>query len=512
MTVVSAIALNPLGLLVGVGLLGVGVKCLRSLVRAKVAWWPHVAAPLLLYGPAIGLLLASSWAGGPVAFGEGADRWHVNLAWSILVFFAVTSIFAVARKFLQSHVVRDELGIVVPDLLLDGARYVLWVSMIFAVVGGIWERTDWFSTLFTASAVGTVILGFALQDTLANFFAGVSLLAERIYAPGDWVVVGGVEGEVLRISRRSTQLQTRTHDIATLANRQIGAGVVRNLSRPDGLHAEFVVLSAPYDAPPNKVRDALAAAIRACPRVLREPAPRIRLQRYADSGVEYQLKLFLRDVAGVPDILSEVQVQAWYEFRRAGISFPYPVRELRRLPDAAPTQLSPQEIRAHLQSTSLFATMPDAVLDQLVAGACTLDFGDGECIVAEGSAGDRCYVVDRGRVVVSVAGGAAQRKVAELGPGSMFGEMSLLTGEVRSASVHALGDARLLALSSDVLGSALRQHPDLAQTLAELVTLRQQGLVEARSQLDKDTRARVARESVKLGALIRRFLHLPPRG
>jgi CRP-like cAMP-binding protein len=287
---------------------------------------------------------------------------------------------------------------------------------------------------------------------------------------------------------------------------------VRNLSRPDGLHAEFIVLSAPYDAPPNKVLDALAAAIAACPRVLREPAPRMRLHRYADSGIDYQVKLFLRDVAGLPDIRSQVQVQVWYEFRRAGISFPYPVRELRRLPDAQPTQRSTEEIRARLQATGLFAALPEDLLAQLVVGTRTLDFGDGECVVAEGAAGDACYVVDEGRVVVSVSGGAAQRKVAELGPGSMFGEMSLLTGEARSASVHAIGDARLLALSSDVLGPTLQQHPDLAQTLAELVTLRREGLVEARSQLDADTKARVARESVKLGALIRRFLHLPPRG
>lgn len=273
MTVLSTVPLNPLGLLVGLVLLGVGVKFLRSLVRANVAWWPSVAVPLLLYGPAIGMLLASAWAGGPVFFGAGEERWLVNLAWSILVFFAATSVFSVVRKFLQSNVVREELDILVPELLLDAARYLLWVGMIFFVVGGIWGRTDWFSTLFTASAVGTVILGFALQETLANFFAGVSLLAERVYAPGDWVVVGDVEGEVLRISRRSTQLRTRSHDIATLANRQIGAGVVRNLSRPGGLHAELLTVSAPYDAPPNKVRDALAAALKACPRVLDEPAP-----------------------------------------------------------------------------------------------------------------------------------------------------------------------------------------------------------------------------------------------
>ena len=512
MNLVPAVLLNPLGLLVGIALLGFGVKLLRSLVRAKVAWWPNVAAPLLLYGPALGLLLASWWGGGPVIFGEGEERWLVNVAWSILVFFAATSALSVARKFLQSHVVREELGIRMPELLLDGARYLLWVAMIFVVVGGIWGREDWFSTLFTASAVGTVILGFALQETLANFFAGVSLLAERIYAPGDWVVLGDIEGEVLRISRRSTQLRTRSHDIVTLANRQIGAGAVRNLSRPDGLHAEFVVLSAPYDAPPNKVRDALAAALQACPRVLRDPPPRIRLQRYADSGIDYQIKFWLRDVAAMHDIRSDVQVQVWYEFRRAGISFPYPVRELRRLADAVPTQLSPEASRVRLQATNLFATLPDAVLAQLAAGTRTLDFGDGECVVAEGAPGDTCYVVDAGRVVVSVAGGAAQRKVAELGPGSMFGEMSLLTGEVRSASVHALGDARLLALSSDVLGPALQQHPELAQMLAELVTLRREGLVEARLQLDADTKARVARETVKLGALIRSFLRLPARG
>jgi CRP-like cAMP-binding protein len=170
-----------------------------------------------------------------------------------------------------------------------------------------------------------------------------------------------------------------------------------------------------------------------------------------------------------------------------------------------------EAVRARLEATSLFATLPGDVLDALAAGTQTLDYGDGECVVAEQTPGETCYVVDAGRVVVTVAGSSAQRKVAELGAGSMFGEMSLLTGETRTASVHALGDARLLALSAGVLGPALREHPELAQTLADLVTLRREGLSEARAQLDDDTRARVSRESVKLGAAIRRFLHLPSR-
>jgi small-conductance mechanosensitive channel/CRP-like cAMP-binding protein len=505
---VAAAPFDPLGLAVGLVLLLVGALLLRALVRARALWWSAAAAPLLLFGPAIGLLLGSWWAGGPVLFGGEPDHEIANLAWSVLAFFGATSLLAVVRKFLQSRIVREELGIRVPDLLLDAGRLLLWVAMSFVVVGVIWGRTDLLTPLFTASAVGTVILGLALQETLVNFFAGVTLLTEGIYAPGDWVVIGEVEGEVVRMTRRSTQILTRSHDVVTLGNRQVASGPVRNLSRPGGVHNEVVVVSAPYEVPPNRVREALAAALRATPQVLAEPPSRVRLHAYGASGIDYEVRFAVGDMRAIPDIRSAVQVRIWYEFRRAGITFPYPVREVRRLAEADDGRLSVEGARERLRASPLLGALPSEVLDRLADAARTELYADGECVVREGEEGDACYIVDEGRVVVSVAATGAEQQVSELGPGGLFGEMGMLTGEPRSATVSARGDCRLLVLSSAALADALAEAPDLANTLAEVVALRREGLTQARAALDATAQARVARERGRLGALIRRFLKL----
>lgn len=500
-----------LGLLAGLGLAFYGGRILRVLARREVPWWGSVAAPLLLVGPALGLLLGCWLAGAPVSSGAGAEHAPANVAWSILLFFGVATVIDLTKAFLQSPFLTQQVGVRLPDLVIDAFRYVLYLVTLFTIVVWVWGRDEWVSSLLTASALGTLILGFALQETLANFFAGVSLLAERAYSVGDWVWVGEHEGEVVAISRRSTRLRTRQGDTITLANRIIAGGVLRNQSRPAVVHSELLTVSAPYETPPNRVREVLKQAMEDVDGVRSEPAPIVRLAGFADRGIDYQVKVWLTDVARLPDILSDARVQIWYHLKRAGISIPYPVRELRRA--APPPELppaTPEAVRARLAGVPLFQALPAEVLDVLARGAHAVDFAAGERVVRQGVPGRSCYVVDVGRVSVLVHDGARTRTVAVLGPGDLFGEMSLLTGQDRSATVKTLTDARLLEVEAAALRDALHLSPDLATKLAEVATLRQEGLLEARAALTAEAQARVRAGALRLGEMIRQFFRLPP--
>jgi small-conductance mechanosensitive channel/CRP-like cAMP-binding protein len=500
-------ALVLVALLVAAGLTVAGALLLRTLVRRQAPWWPSVAPPLLLWGTAFGLLTGSLLHGGPLTWGEGPDHVAANLGWTLIAFFGATALLGIVRSFLRSRVVTEGLGLHIPELLLDGARYVLWIAMVFLVVGGIWGRTEWFSALFTASAVGTVILGFALQETLANFFAGMALVSERTYAIGDWVWVGDLEGKVLRITRRSTRLRTRVGDIVTMSNRAVSSSVIRNTSMADPAHAEFVVVAAPYDAPPNQVRAVLERAVKATPEILADPAPRFRLKAYADSGIDYEIRFCTRDLDRIPDIKSSLMVHIWYYFRRAGISFPYPVRELRRLePGFSAPPITPAGIRRRLVATPLFAELSDELLDLLVEGTRVIEYGAQQTVIVQGETGSTCYVVDVGRVAAIVSDGSAERRVAELGPGELFGELGLLTGNPRTTTVRTLEDARLLEIGAGTMRVALERSPDLAQRLAEITVLRRAGLLEVRAALDSAAASNIRSESLRLGEAIRRFL------
>jgi CRP-like cAMP-binding protein len=114
-----------------------------------------------------------------------------------------------------------------------------------------------------------------------------------------------------------------------------------------------------------------------------------------------------------------------------------------------------------------------------------VEYGPGQAIVRQGEQGDTLYLVARGEVSVRIdmGGVAPQREVARLGRGAVFGEMSMLTGESRTATVVSLGDAALLALDRDAFDRILMKEPELAQTIAEVIARRRTALDQARAEM-----------------------------
>jgi small-conductance mechanosensitive channel/CRP-like cAMP-binding protein len=489
----------------------VGALLLRALARRGAPWWGSVAGPLLSIGPAIGLVVAAGISAGTldsVLPWSESPPWPTLVAWSLVLFFGVTSLAGFVREFLMSRLVTEEIGLRIPTLLLDAGRIVVWMVMVFVVVGGIWHQTQWFTGLFTASALGGVALVFAAQETLKNFFSGVSIVSEGMFGIGDWIWVGDEEGEVVEITRRTVKIRTRAADLVVMPNVMVTSSKVRNESRPTPVHAEFVYVQAPYDAPPTHVREVLRHAVLEVPKVLREPPPVLRVRQFMDSGVEYQVKIFLSDLASVPDIKSDCLAQIWYHFRREGIEIPYPVRELRRPTGRPEVRVSDDVLHQRLRDAPFFAGIPDDLIGMLARSAIMEEYGAGESVVRAGDPGNTCYVVDRGRLAVLVSDGREERQVAVLETGALFGEMSLLTGEPRTATVRVIDDARLVSLAAPALRSALARSPELTQALAEAAVRRKEGLTQARAEFDSHARDRLREGTKNLGALIRRFFRL----
>jgi small-conductance mechanosensitive channel/CRP-like cAMP-binding protein len=491
----------------------IAISFVKLLARTKVVWWPALVAPAAAVGPALGLLAGAWLTQGDVAaalFWTPGGHPAARVGWSLLVFFAATGAYGLVTRFLASKLVVEELGLRIPEVFLDLGRFVLWVTMVFVIVGGIWRRSDLFTALFTAGAATTLVLGLALQDTIKNFIAAWAIVGEGVYTIGDWVWLGDDEGEVVSVTRRTTKIRTRQGDIVTVPNNLVTASKVRNQSKPTRAHAELVRVHAAYDAAPNRVRDCLHRAAREVPKLLQSPAPAFRVRAFGDSGVEYEAKVWMDDVGARDDILSDLRVQIWYHFQREGIEFPYPVRELRRRAAAVePSEGRARAVFERLRSVPFFGALPQDVLALLARDASLVRYGAGERVVLQGEPGDACYVVDDGKLAVLIAEGRTEQQVAVLSTGDLFGEISLLTGEPRAATVRAIGDARLVVVGSSSLRTALERSPELATRLAEVATLRREGLLEARVALDAAARARVDAQSHRLRELIRRFFKLP---
>ena len=320
----------------------------------------------------------------------------------------------------------------------------------------------------------------------------MAIVTEGTYAIGDWIWVGEDEGEVVSISRRTTKIRTRSSDIVTIPNSLVTTGKVRNESRPTPVHAEFVYVSAAYDAPPNRVRDVLRrGGARGA-----EGAARRRRRCSAShkfGGLGRRLPgeaLDHRHRAASPTSGPTCCVQIWYHFQREGIEIPYPVREVRRRAAAArrPRGASAQAVLARLRTVPFFAALPEDLLERCSRGtraSSTTARASASC--QQGEAGDTCYVVDAGSGSRSSSrtGARPSGRSPSSSAGDLFGEMSLLTGEPRTRDRPRA--RRLPARGGRLVGASRRRSSALRTSrirLAEVATLRKEGLLEARAALD----------------------------
>lgn len=438
------------------------------------------------------------------------DHTGLKVLATLLWLFGIAAAVGIATHAATARRGTDGDGTRFPKLLLDILRLVLVLIGACLVVSGVWNQD--LSGLLTALGVSSIVLGLALQNTLDNVMVGIAVLLERPFEVGDWITIGSLTGEVIEMNWRSVRIRTRARDLVIIPNSVIGKETLVNMSRPTKAHAESHVLGFSYDDPPNKVKRVLMGVVRSTRGVLTEPPPAVRTVNYAAYSIEYQVRFFLDDYPRVQEINDEFMTRVWYAAKRNGLNIPFPIQtsyefhgELPKLPDPA------AKSAAVLGKVPVFVPLDGKELDQLAHECEQLSFGRGERIVHQGEPGDAMYVILEGTAIVSIAdGNQAEREVARLSRGEFFGEMALLTGEPRSASVTAVDDLTVVVVHKDSLQSMLHNRPGLAQEMAEIVEARKQGLRAVRDlqQAAPEQRAAIKHGAGELLGRIRRFFGL----
>ncbi|WP_437973098.1 mechanosensitive ion channel domain-containing protein [Sorangium sp. So ce295] len=202
----------------------------------------------------------------------------------------------------------------VRHLLLTILYLVAGLSIVGAVTG-----VDLVPLLATSTVI-TVVLGLALQDTLGNLFAGLALHSERSFGVGDWILVDGVEGQVIYVGWRSTRLRTFSGDVVILPNSIIAKARVQNFCAPDRNCARNVEMLVALAAPPEAVERAAQRACREVPEVLREPAPRLWLAAVTPLFQRYVIKFWIADFERHDLLESEVMKAFFRACRDEGVA------------------------------------------------------------------------------------------------------------------------------------------------------------------------------------------------
>jgi CRP-like cAMP-binding protein len=251
----------------------------------------------------------------------------------------------------------------------------------------------------------------------------------------------------------------------------------------------------------------LLEALGYCPLVLKTPAPAVLLHNFGDSALIYHAMFWIGDYALELEARDEVRTHIWYTFRRRNIEIPYPIAVEIGREDKAPDRPDTDIAAAAdtVGAIDLFAPIDAQGRLALARTAPTHWYAAGEPIVQQGETGQSLYVVlsGRARVVLEPSG----QEVAVIGPGGFFGEMSMLTGEPRTATVRAIEDVRVLEITAARFRELALALPGLVEHISTVVAERRVGLDHAKAAAAVASMDRAARET--LFTRMKRFLRLP---
>ncbi|MDX2098528.1 MAG: mechanosensitive ion channel [Leptolyngbyaceae cyanobacterium bins.59] len=364
------------------------------------------------------------------------------------------------------------------------------------------------SSLAVLAGVLGIGIGFGLQNLASNFISGITILFERPIKVGDFIEVDGLMGTVEKISIRSTVIRTIDGVRVITPNQHFVENKVVNWSYQDPRSRVRIPVSVAYGTDPVLVTEALLAAARQEKKILTNPSPKVWLVNFAENSLNFELLVWIDDPPERDFIKSSLNFLIEEEFRHREIHIPFPQRDLwiRNIhelkevfagvgqPDgiesgdlsseieAAETRkLAKQStqnrtLRVLLRRIAYFEQFTDAELRSLIETGYRKFFVQDQIICKENDPGDSFYILLSGSV--EVYSQRTGKYIATLHSGEFFGEIALLTGTPRSATVRALEDVIVFVVDRENLQKLLASHQDLAEQIAGKLAERQQVLQE----------------------------------
>lgn len=263
-----------------------------------------------------------------VGFNLGQKRF--SLLWVVTIAVTILVLYTAARVVnrIAGHIIGSSDGLD-PTQKLLGQKIAGVVVIVLAFFVGIDALgIDLTALSFFSGAFGLAV-GFGLQKTIGNLFAGIILLLDRSIKPGDVIAVQDSFGWVNKIGVRAVSVITRDGKEHLIPNEDLMTTAVENWSYSDRNVRMRIPIGVAYTSDMQQVEALLHRAVADAPRVLKDPAPRIWMTDFGDNSVNWEIRAWIADPeGGMGNIRGDVLMRVWNLFKEHGIEIPFPQRDL----------------------------------------------------------------------------------------------------------------------------------------------------------------------------------------
>lgn len=472
---------------------------LLQTLTTRIRFWFYLLVPLLPVAWALTQLdlLPARSLHPPVSILRSVDY--------LLLVTIVIALVEAVNAFVFDYLFAERRNTPVPQIVQSLVRSIIYLLLFLFLLPQVFAWRD-IAGLVTSSAILSIILGLALQETLGNLFAGIGMQISRPYLTGHWVKLGSHEGSVERADWRSVTIRTRQGDCVSFPHSMVAKMEIHNYSFPTPLHACEIQVGVHYQHPPSTVEVVLLRCARDVSAVCDQPPPEVRLSAYEDFAVLYTIRFWIQDFARQLIIESDVRKRVWYHFRREGLTIPFPIREVHHRKFPIVTDATAEHLQL-LREIEFLNVLTDEQREDLARRLTTQIFARSEIICRQGEDGNTFYIIKSGQVEVSTQNGTGRAAVLrQMTAGEFFGEISLLTGEPRSATVMALEDTEVLTMNKEDMRAMLAANNQLAEHISEVLAFRQEQLEVQRTASAQQELSAVGTPHSRVESLRHEFL------
>lgn len=365
-------------------------------------------------------------------------------------------------------------GRAAPKLLVQIANLIIYFTSSLMMAATLFDFS--LTGAIATSSVIAVVVGFAVKSLISDTFSGIALNLDRGFAVNDFVqIVNGMNatrllGRVIEINWRSTHLLTPENSIMVIPNTLMSESIVLNLSKPSTTGEFEMVVALDFGVAADRALRVLTAAIEAAARDT--PAitdGKARISEASPNGVNYKIKYMLDPARLGPSKAKNLILgHLLHHLSMSGLEWALPKvdnwnRELSEVTNLLGHV--PDRVRL-LKQVDLFKGLEDSDLTDLAERMSERHYAAGSKVFDAGEPGRSMFVVSEGLVSVRLLAEDREIDVALLCPGQFFGEMSLLTGEPRSASIVAVTDSLVFEIDRSDLEPLLISSPSAARVLS----------------------------------------------